>query len=336
MNATVTPLQRVRLHIENLRSQPELFHVTPERFAFVAKRHPELATRIDATFGWDSESLEQRLASADCLIAWRFDRANLDVRAPSLRWIHMTGAGIEHVLPLDWLPANVTLTNSRGAHADKAGEYAAMAVLALNTRMPFYATAKAERRWERIFVSSVTGKTAVIVGVGHMGAAAARRCKALGMVVIGVRASGASVEGVDRMVGPTQLAEVLPQADFLILTVPLTPQTRGLIGREALALLKPDCGLVNIARASVVDYAALFDALRHGRLSGAILDVFDPEPLPPEDLAWDVPNLLMTPHVSSDDAKWYSINVLELFFANLPRFLRCEPLANRVDPERGY
>lgn len=329
-------MNRIRLHIENLRSQPEVFHLTPERFEIVCGQHPDLASRIEPSFGWDGEQFDQAIAKADCLIGWRFERANLAARAPCLRWIHMTGAGIEHVLPLDWLPPTVTLTNSRGAHAEKAGEYAAMAVLALNTRMPFYATCKAERRWERVFASAITGKTVVIVGVGHMGAAAARRCKALGMHVIGVRASDTPVEDVDRMVRADRLADVLPLADFLILAIPLTPLTRGLISREMLALLKPECGLVNIARADIVDYPALFDALREGRLSGAILDVFDPEPLPEDDPVWDVPNLMITPHVSSDDARWYSIRVLELFFANLPRFLRGEPLMNRVDPLRGY
>ncbi|HMN80529.1 MAG TPA: D-2-hydroxyacid dehydrogenase [Burkholderiaceae bacterium] len=327
---------RFRLHIENLTAQPPLFHITPQRYSVVAARHPALAERIDVTFGWDGDIFERAIADAHGLIGWRFDRKELGRRAPVLSWIHFTGAGIEHVMPLDWVPDGAMVTNSRGVHAAKAGEFAAMAVLALNARLPFYATSKSLRRWERIFVSSVVGKTVVIVGVGHMGAAAAARCKAMGMRVLGIRASAGPCPDVDEMFPPEQLAAALPRADFLVLTVPLTPQTRGLIGRAELDLLKPECGVLNIARAGVVDYPALFQKLRDGTLSGAILDVFDPEPLPADSPAWDTPNLIMTPHVSSDDVERYAMDVLEQFFENFQRLSEGLPLRNLVDPSRHY
>jgi phosphoglycerate dehydrogenase-like enzyme len=325
-----------RLHIENLRTQPELFHITPDRFATVAARHPAVAEQIAVSYGWDGDGFDQAIATAHCLIGWRFPTEKLAIRAPLLQWIHFTGAGIEHMMPLDWVPAGATVTNSRGVHAAKAGEFAAMAVLALNTRLPFYATSKSLRRWERVFVSSVIGKTVVIVGVGNMGAAAASRCKAMGMRVLGVRASAGGHPDVDEMFRPDQLGLVLPQADFLVLAVPLTPRTARLIGPAELALLKPECGLVNIARAGIVDYAALFESLRNGSLSGAILDVFDPEPLPADSPAWETPNLIITPHVSSDDVERYALDVIELFFSNFPRFRDGQPLNNRVEPDRQY
>jgi phosphoglycerate dehydrogenase-like enzyme len=327
---------KFRLHIENLRSQAPVFHITPERYAEAAARNPDCADRIHVSFGWDRDIYEHAMADAEAQIGWRFPRDELARTAPALKWIHLTGAGVEHIMPLDWLPPGVVLTNNRGVHADKAGEYVAMAVLALNTRLPFYATNKVARRWEQVFASSVAGKTIVIVGVGNMGGAGAARCHAMGMHVVGVRASGAPADCVDEMVTPALLADVLPRADFLLVTVPLTPQTRKLIGREQLDLLRPSCGVINIARAGVMDYTALFDKLQRREISGAILDVFDPEPLPPDSPAWSVDNLIMTPHVSSDDSERYAIGTVELFFSNFRRFLEGQPLVNQVDPLRQY
>jgi len=330
------PSNKFRLHIENLRAQAPVFHITQERYEHAAAQNRDCADRIEVSIGWDGDIYDAAMAEADALIAWRFPRDDLARRAPALKWIHLTGAGVEHVMPLDWLPPTVVLTNNRGVHADKAGEYIAMAVLALNTRLPFYASNKVARRWERVFASTVTGKTIVIVGVGNMGGAGARRCQAMGMHVIGVRASGAPAEGVDEMVKPEQLAEVLPRADFLLVTVPLTPQTRKLIGRAQLDMLRPSCGVINIARAAVMDYDALFEKLQRGQISGAILDVFEPEPLPPDSPAWKIENLIMTPHVSSDDSERYAIDTVGLFFANFRRFISGLPLVNRVDPLRQY
>jgi phosphoglycerate dehydrogenase-like enzyme len=138
------------------------------------------------------------------------------------------------------------------------------------------------------------------------------------------------------MVGPEDLHDVLPEADFLLVTAPLTAATRGLIGRRELDLLKPTCGFINMGRARVVDYDALVDKLARGELGGAILDVFDPEPLPPESRLWSTPNLLIVPHVSSDDAERYTPTVLDRFFANFARYLAGRPLRNCVDPRREY
>lgn len=327
---------RLRLHIENLHTQSPVFHLTPERYRQVAARHPECASRVDVSFGWNGDVYASAIAEADALVGWRFDHQGLAASAPRLRWVHLTGAGVEHLMPLDWLPAGATLTNNRGVHADKAGEYAAMAVLALNTRLPMYASQQQAGRWRQVFVSGIAGKTIVIVGVGHLGAAAARRCKALGMHVIGVRASGGPLDDVDEMITPAHLHTVLPRADVLLLSVPLTPATRQLIARRELDLLRPDCGVVNIARAAVMDYDVLFDKLRRGELSGAILDVFSVEPLPPDSPVWQVPNLIVTPHVSCDDADSYALDTLELVFGNLRRLIADEPLCNRVDPARRY
>ncbi len=148
-----------------------------------------------------------------------------------------------------------------------------------------------------------------------MGGAAAVRAKQLGLRVIGVRNSGRPHPAVDDMFKPDGLDEALRDADFVLVSVPLTSATLGLIDKNRLGLMKPSASLINMARAEVVDYRALADKLVQGELSGAILDVFDPEPLPPDSFLWDIPNLILTPHVSSDDPERYIPDVLDLLFA---------------------
>lgn len=141
---------------------------------------------------------------------------------------------------------------------------------------------------------------------------------------------------VDEMFVPDQLLEVLPRADFVLVTAPLTSETRGMVARKELDLMKPEVGLVNMARAGVVDHEALAEKLTRGELGGAILDVFDPEPLPPESPLWGTPNLIITPHVSSDDAEQYTPRMLDLFFENMGCYLSGRPLQNRVEATREY
>jgi phosphoglycerate dehydrogenase-like enzyme len=190
----------------------------------------------------------------------------------------------------------------------------------------------AESRTHRI-----DGKTLAVIGVGAMGGAAARWAKQrLKMRVLGVRRSGRGHRYVDEMYRPSELNRVLPRADFVLVTAPLTRETQGLIGRRAFSLMKRGAGVINMGRARVVDYDALVDNLRRGRLRGAILDVFDPEPLPAESPLWSTPNLVIVPHVSSDDADDYIERTLDVFFDNVARFLSNRPLRNRVIKARQY
>lgn len=333
-----TARRRTRLHV-HLQSNPEApppFHLTRERYAAAATRHPDVARSIVATIGTDRESLERELRTADVLVGFWFRRDNLAARAPRLKWIHIIGAGIDHLLPLDWLPPGVTLVNNRGVHATKAGEFAAMAILMLNARVPTMVAQQRQHRWHEIFSTPVAGKTVLIVGVGALGGAAATRARQLGLRVLGVRRTGRPRRHVHEMFTPRDLQRVLPRADFVIVATPLTRETRGLIGRRELDRLKPHAGLINMCRAPVVDYVALADKLRRGELSGAILDVFDPEPLPQDSELWDTPHLIVTPHVSSDDAEEYMPRTLDLLCENVRRYVAGRPLRNRVDAAREY
>ncbi len=175
-----------------------------------------------------------------------------------------------------------------------------------------------------------------MVGVGGMGGAGAAAAKRLGMHVIGVRPSGAPHQAVDEMATPDRLHEMLPRADFVLCAAPLTAETRGMIGRAEFALMKPTAGLISMGRGAVVDNDALAEALTGKKIDGAVIDVTDPEPLPADSAMWDVPNLVITPHMSSDDTDRYIPNTLDVLFENLRRLLAGEPLLNQVDAARGY
>ena len=285
--------------------------------------------------GWlaDADAL---VTSNDVIRDPRFPIGDLAGAAPRLRWIHIIGAGIEPLLPLDWLPAGVTLTNNSGVHVEKMRESAMMALLMLNARLPAIVTNQRKARWDPIFTSRIVGKTVLIVGVGDMGGAAARAARGLGLRVIGVRRSGAAHPDVERMVPTAALDAVLPEADFVVLAVPLTPDTANLIDRRRIGLMKAGAGVLNVGRAGSLDHTALAEALASGRLSGAVLDVFDPEPLPVSAPLWHADNVVLTQHVTSDDLDEYLPKTYELVFANAARLLRGEPLLNAVDPARGY
>ncbi len=330
------PPKTLHLHIENVAEMAPVYHVTAERYAAAAGRHDRLARRIEATVAADPENFDAAIAEADMLVGWRFPLRDIAERAPNLKWIHLTGAGIEHVMPLDWLPQGAVLTNNRGVHAPKARQFAMTALLMLSERIPELVTEQRNARWTRLYSSTIEGKTALVIGVGQMGNAAARAAKHLGLRVFGIRRSGAPNRYVDEMFTPDRLDEVLPRADFVLVNAPLTAETRGMIGRRALDLMKPGAGLVNMGRARVVDYDALAAKLRQGALSGAILDVFDPEPLPEDSPLWQVPNLIMTPHVSSDDDDNYAPLTIDLVFENVARWRAGKPFKNVVDSELEY
>ena len=338
--------RRIKVHVKNNHASPDtfpptvegeaVFTITRERWEAEVARYPDLAERLDAFIDWDLDHFEESMRSAEVLVTWDLPTEDLARVAPRLRWIHIIGAGVEHLCPMDWLPPGVRVVNNRGAHAAKGGEFGLMAMLMLHNHLPPILANQRRRHWESLFSTPVAGKTLLVVGTGHIGRGAARCCRALGVHVIGVSRHGRAVEEVDEAYPVADLDRVLPRADFVFVATPLTPETRNLLDRRRQSLLKPGAGLVNVGRAATVDYEALADNLRSGHLAGAILDVFDPEPLPSDSELWDVPNLLVTPHVSADDGTTYVAMTLELVFRNMRRYLAGEPLENVVRPELGY
>lgn len=335
MPLSVSPDSKIHLHFDNDTALGEVFEVTQDRLDAALARHPEIAKRLQVTIDYDGQNFDDRIATADVLFGWRFNRAGLAEKAPRLRWIHAPGAGIEQFTPFDWLPEQVVFTNNRGVHGERANEYAFMAVLMLNNRLPEMVTNQRAGRWEQLFNSGVTGKTLLVIGVGNVGGGVARWAKQFGMRVVGVRRSGKPHPSVDEMHTPDKLKALIPSADFIIMTAPSTANTQRLLGAEEIALMRRGAGFVNYSRAKLVDYEALRARLEKRELS-AVLDVFDPEPLPEDSPLWQTPNLIITPHSSSDDTENYTPKTLDLLFENMRRFLAGERLANVVDPKLEY
>ena len=331
--------QALHVHFETRPGKPPVFRFTAPLIAAALARSglTGVTTSLgddEAALGW-LDGADGLVTSNDVLRHPGFPLRRLAEAAPRLRWIHIIGAGIEPLLPLDWL-GRITLTNNSGVHVEKIRESALMALLMLNARVPAIATNQRAGRWEQIFTSTCAGQTALVIGVGEMGATVAAAARSLGMRVIGVRRGGAPHPAVDRMVAPDALDRVLPDADIVVIATPLTPATRDLIDRRRLGLIKRGAALLNIGRAGCLDHAALLDALESGALSGAFIDVYHAEPLAADSPLWHAPNLFLMPHVSSDDAERYMPKTLDLAFANVARLQRGEPLLNAVDPALGY
>lgn len=335
MRNAPTPRSKLKLHIENNRNLGEVFDCSRAQVKKALARRRELAPKLDITIGYDGDIFEKAMRRAEVLIGWNFPRDDLGRAAPELRWIHSIGAGVEDYMPLDWLPNGVAFTNNRGVHGERASEYAIMAVLALNNRLPEMVGNQRRSRWRQMFNSSISGKTLLIVGVGHIGGDTAAWAKRFSMRVIGIRRSGRPRRHVDEMYRPTDLPKLLPQADFVLVAAPETDATRHMIGRKELALMKPGAGIVVYSRAGLVDYEALRQRLEKGELS-AILDVFEPEPLPASSPLWKTPNLIITPHCSSDDTESYVPRTLDLVFDSVERYLAGKPLLNRVSRRNQY
>jgi glyoxylate/hydroxypyruvate reductase A len=327
--------RKIHIHFDHDRVLGPVFEVTPERLAAALARHPDVAPHLEITTSFDCQGMEEALPTTEALFVWRFDPKGLARRAPRLRWVHLPGAGIEHLAPFDWLPSGVTLTNNRGVHGARADEYAIMAVLMLNNRVPEMVTNQRAARWEQVFNTGIAGKTLLVIGVGNVGGGVARLAKLFGMRTLGVRRSGAPHPHIDEMHSPAALAALVPRADYIIMTAPSTAASRQLMGRREIGLMRNGSGLVNYSRAGLVDYDALAERLERREIS-AVLDAFDPEPLPPGSRLWRLPNLIVTPHCSSDDPQDYTPRTLDLVFDNLRRLIAGAPLRNVVDPRLEY
>lgn len=283
----------------------------------------------------DPAAMTARIGDADILFACRkLDISLAKAASPALDWVQVVSAGVEALLPT--LPPGVTLTNASGVHGDKGGEFVLTAALMLNYAIPRFVADQAARRWQPVFGGPVAGKTAVILGVGGVGRAAAEALRSRGVKVVGVTRSGSSTALLDGCIAVDRLGEVLPGADMLVSTLPLTLETEGLIDRGRLQSLPEGAGLIVVGRARVVDYAAMADLLRSGHLGGAVLDVFPVEPLPEADPLWNCPRLIMTPHCSVDDHAGYIERCLDIFVDNLGRRTAGRPLRNVVDRTLGY
>lgn len=328
-----------RLHVSVLdRAQRQAYR--GGRRVHVVYRESQEPAHEDAEAA--RRSLLSVLGEAEVLLSSPIVPPELPQMAPKLRWLQLTSAGVDRLLESPILGSGITVTTASGIHAIPIGEYVLGAMLALAKGFPQAMAAQRERAWRPYLPEELHGMTVGIIGLGAIGREVARLAKAFGMRVLACRRScqrpqerPPDAPEVDLLLPPSQLQRLLAEADYLVLAVPLTPETRGLIGPRELATMKRGARLINVARGSVVDEDALLDALRSGHLAGAVLDVFRQEPLPPESGLWELPQVLLTPHISGGTPR-YMERAIELFCDNLRRYLAGEPLRNVVDPQRGY
>ena len=206
----------------------------------------------------------------------------------------------------------------------------------LQNHLPKIITNQKNKEFISTFGNPIAGKNIVLVGTGALGSSMAKLVEPLGANIIGVNKKGKSVEGCSQILTIDKLDTVLPKADILYLALPETPETKNLINKRRLDLLKTTCGIVNIGRQSALDYEVLCDKLEKSEIAGAILDVFNPEPIDKNSRLWNTKNLVITPHVSSDDNGNYVKMTLELFVKNLKLFIEKKELENQIDKELGY
>lgn len=286
----------------------------------------------------DVDSVKREIEDADVLICWRVTPEVLAC-ARKLKWIQFGSAGIDHTVFPELLASDIVLTTMSGIHAVPVAEHVIAQMLALTRRLDLAIKLQLEHRYERAEIAwtagELSGKTVGIVGLGKIGLAIARLASAFGMRVVGTKRTVSVIEGVAKVFPPEGLIEMLPKVDYLVLVVPLTGDTRALIGRRAIERMKDGSYLINVARGAMVDHEALGDALRDGKLAGAALDVFPQEPLPTDSPIYEFPNLIMTPHTGSSGRR-YGQRAAEVFRRNFEAFTTGGEMINVYNRKRGY
>jgi phosphoglycerate dehydrogenase-like enzyme len=258
--------------------------------------------------------------------------------APKLRWVQLTSAGVDRAARSGLVGSEFMITNASGVHATPIGEYVLLLMLMFCKGAKTFVRAQERHEWTRFMSRELYGKTVGIVGYGHIGEGVAKLAKAFGCRIIATRRSiteRTRTDLVDVLLPAAELPELLAESDFVVLAVPLTDETRHMIGEAELRTMKPSGVLINIARGAVIDTDALVRALKDGTIAGAGLDVFEQEPLPPESELWSLENVIMSPHISGG-TEIYNQRAVAIFCENLRRYLAGEPLMNLVDAERGY
>lgn len=282
----------------------------------------------------DEAEIAAHMPTANVIWGSNFS-AELLPQCPHLAFIQVSSAGVDRLLSPELLAHPVQLINARGIHGTTIAEHVFLLMLALARQFPAMQQAQQKHEWIRVSPQLLANKTIGIIGYGSIGQAIGQRAKAFGMRVLALRRNPEPDQWADEVWGNDKLHQLLPLCDYVVLATPLTPETRHLIGAPELALCKPTSILINIARGPVVDEPALIAALQNGTLAGAGLDVFYQEPLDPASPLWDMPNVIVTPHMAGHMPN-YDDNVLDIFLENLRRYQAHQPLINVVDKQAGY
>jgi phosphoglycerate dehydrogenase-like enzyme len=291
---------------------------------------------------WDRESLRQALPEGDAAFAAFVDR-DLVASLTRLRWVQAPAVGVGHILSEEMIASPIVLTSARGVRARAMAEHVMGMAIALARQLPLVMARQRDHQWalDEIeaggSIRTLRDRCMGIVGLGSIGLEIAHAASAFGMRVIAIRKRvGEPVPaGVDHVLPPERLSELLAASDVIVLSAPLTPETRQLINAATLATVKRGAFLINIGRGRLIDDDAVAEALKSGQLAGAALDVFTREPLDPASPFWDLPNVIITPHMSGAMEDYWT-PLVALFAENLRRFARGDELLNIVDKRAGY
>jgi len=288
------------------------------------------------------ETLPQQLPDTTIFVGYSL-RAEQLVHARELQWIHSTAAGVAQLMYPELRQSGITVTNASGIFSVPMAEHTMGLILAMARNFPDSVRYQDQSKWSvqalwdrPQHLTEINGSVLLIVGYGSIGRELARRAKAFDMNVWGVTRSGQGDRRYTEKIFPAwQLNEALPSADYVVIAAPETSETKHLIGAEQIARMKRGARLINVARGSLLDEAALIGALQSGALGGAALDVTGVEPLPPESPLWKAPNLFITPHTSAISERLW-LRETELFLKLLDEWFSGKELSNRVDFSRGY
>ncbi len=293
------------------------------------------ARQRDLPPGQASQALDEMLTQTEVIFGWRLPR-NVLSRSPRLKWVHGSGVGIDLLVAgSGLLESDVILTTARGVNTTAVAEAALGFIFMLAKKASALISNKEARQWEPLFFTVLKGKTMGIVGLGRIGREVARLAGALGMTIFSSTKLEDDPSGVDRVFSPEELRVMLPDCDFVVVTVPLTLETKGLIGEAELKAMKPTAYLVNVSRGSIIKEEILIRALKERWIAGAALDVFETEPLPSGSELWSLPGVIISPH-SAGVMEGSMTAATGIFCENLRHFLVGEPLINEFNKKRGY
>ena len=302
---------------------------------------PALPRMPSGTRAQVAHNVEDALAlapQADALLVATGNAATLERiwrAAPRLRWIHTRPAGVDHLLFADLVKSPIPVTNSRGVFSSSLAEFAAFGLLFFLKNARLLMRNQQLAKWAAYEPGALRGQAVGIVGLGDIGRACATVIRPFGARIVGLRRSGRPDPVADEVVPADRILDMVASVDHVVVATPLTEETHHLIGDRVLGAMRPGAILVNVGRGKVVDETALLAALDQGRLSGAALDVFEQEPLPPDHPFWRMENVLISPH-TADHTKDWEANTMEPFLENVRRFRDGEPLLNPVDKRLGY
>lgn len=315
----------------------------PEQYV---KQIQRVSPNVTVIREWDDDALLDAIKDVEALFAGKINQKMIQT-AKKLRWIHSWGAGVDRFLAIpEVADGSIIITNSSGVHPIPISEHVISIMLAFTRKLREVFMSQNNKNWAtvdltgtesgRLHISELNGKTVGIIGLGNIGNEIARKAKCFGMTVLATRKKKTHKPPfVDELLPHYDLQTLLQRSDFVVISLPLTPETKDMIGKKELETMKKTAYLINIARGKIIDQKALITALKKKQIAGAGLDVFEVEPLPYDSELWNMKNVIVTPHIAGETIHYWQ-RAVPIFCENLKRYLGQRPLINLIDKKAGY